>query len=264
MAGEERPERIVVSVRLRPVNAREAERGDGSDWECAGPTTLTFRGAVPERAMFPASYSYDRVFSHECGTRQVYDEGARQVAMSVLSGINASIFAYGQTSSGKTYTMVGITEYSMSDIYDYIEKHPEREFILKFSAMEIYNEAVRDLLSSDATPLRLLDDPEKGTVVEKLTEETLRDKGHLLELLAVCEAQRQIGETAMNEASSRSHQILRMTVESSAKQFLGKGNSSTLIACVVLMKYLHLVSFVLFCTCFSIESEFLVDRILLI
>ncbi|EEC84914.1 hypothetical protein OsI_32112 [Oryza sativa Indica Group] len=78
MAGEERPERIVVSVRLRPVNAREAERGDGSDWECAGPTTLTFRGAVPERAMFPASYSYDRVFSHECGTRQVYDEGARQ------------------------------------------------------------------------------------------------------------------------------------------------------------------------------------------
>ncbi|KAF0924366.1 hypothetical protein E2562_010043 [Oryza meyeriana var. granulata] len=232
MAGEERPERIVVSVRLRPVNAREAERGDGSDWECAGPTTLMFRGTVPERAMFPAAYSYDRVFSHECSTRQVYDEGARQVALSVLSGINSSIFAYGQTSSGKTYTMVGITEYSMSDIYGYIDKHPEREFILKFSAMEIYNEAVRDLLSPDATPLRLLDDPEKGTVVEKLTEETLRDKGHLLELLAVCEAQRQIGETALNEASSRSHQILRLTVESSAKQFLGRGNSSTLLACV--------------------------------
>ncbi|KAG8057512.1 hypothetical protein GUJ93_ZPchr0002g24863 [Zizania palustris] len=232
MAGEERPERIVVSVRMRPVNAREAERGDGSDWECTGPTTLMFRGAIPERAMFPASYTYDRVFSHECNTRQVYDEGARQVALSVLSGINSSIFAYGQTSSGKTYTMVGITEYSMSDIYSYMDKHPEREFILKFSAMEIYNEAVRDLLSPDATPLRLLDDPEKGTVVEKLTEETLRDKGHLLELLAVCEAQRQIGETALNEASSRSHQILRLTVESSPKQFLGRGNSSTLLACV--------------------------------
>uniref|UniRef100_A0A0D9XFW7 Kinesin motor domain-containing protein n=1 Tax=Leersia perrieri TaxID=77586 RepID=A0A0D9XFW7_9ORYZ len=229
MAGEER---IVVSVRLRPVNAREAERGDGSEWECAGDTTLMFRGTLPERAMFPTSYTYDRVFSHECGTRQVYEEGARQVALSVLSGINASIFAYGQTSSGKTYTMVGITEYSMSDIYGYIDKHPERDFVLKFSAMEIYNEAVRDLLSPDATPLRLLDDPEKGTVVEKLTEEALRDKGHLLELLAVCEAQRQIGETALNEASSRSHQILRLTVESSAKQFLGRGNSSTLLACV--------------------------------
>ncbi|EMS46463.1 Kinesin-related protein 11 [Triticum urartu] len=174
----------------------------------------------------------DRVFDPECSTRQVYDEGAKEVALSVLSGINSSIFAYGQTSSGKTYTMVGITEHSMAEIYAYIDQHPDREFILKFSAMEIYNEAVMDLLSSDATPLRLLDDPEKGTVVEKLTEETLRDKGHLLELLAVCEAQRQIGETALNETSSRSHQILRLTVESSAKQFLGKGNSSTLQACV--------------------------------
>ncbi|TVU10146.1 hypothetical protein EJB05_43657 [Eragrostis curvula] len=229
MAGQER---IVVSVRLRPVNAREAERGDGSDWECTGPTTLAFRGTVPERAMFPAAYTYDRVFSAECSTRQVYEEGARRVALSVLSGINSSVFAYGQTSSGKTYTMVGITELSMSDIYDYIDKHPEREFVLKFSAMEIYNEAVRDLLSTDAAPLRLLDDPEKGTVVEKLTEETLRDKGHLLELLAVCEAQRQIGETALNETSSRSHQILRLTIESSPKQFTGRANSSTLLACV--------------------------------
>ncbi|GJM99334.1 hypothetical protein PR202_ga16424 [Eleusine coracana subsp. coracana] len=205
MAGEER---IVVSVRLRPVNAREAERGDGTDWECTGPTTLMFRGTIPERAMFPAAYAYDRVFNPECSTRQVYEEGAKRVALSVLSGINSSVFAYGQTSSGKTYTMVGITEHSMSDIYDYIEKvraegvlfsslqHPEREFILKFSAMEIYNEAVRDLLSSDATPLRLLDDPEKGTVVEKLTEETLRDKGHLLELLAVCEGSERASQTA--------------------------------------------------------------------
>jgi len=54
-AGEER---ILVSVRLRPVNAREAERGDGSDWECAGPTTLMFGGNIPERAMFPATYTY--------------------------------------------------------------------------------------------------------------------------------------------------------------------------------------------------------------
>lgn len=94
------------------------------------------------------------MFNPECNTRQVYEEGAKQVALSVLSGINctyalqkqhqlfhqtelqlfshsfcslslftaASIFAYGQTSSGKTYTMVGITERSMSDIYDYIDE----------------------------------------------------------------------------------------------------------------------------------------------
>ncbi|XP_051202775.1 kinesin-like protein KIN-7H isoform X2 [Lolium perenne] len=223
-------ERIMVSVRVRPLNGRES--GDTSDWECISPTTVMFRSTVPDRAMFPTAYTYDRVFGPNCSTRQVYEEGAKEVALSVVSGINASIFAYGQTSSGKTYTMTGITEYSVMDIYDYVEKHPEREFILKFSAIEIYNEAVRDLLSHDTAPLRLLDDPEKGTTVEKLTEETLRDKDHLKDLLAMCEAQREIGETALNEASSRSHQILRLTIESSVRQYLGRGKSSTLVSCV--------------------------------
>lgn len=105
--------------------------------------------------------------------------------------IAASIFAYGQTSSGKTYTMTGITGFAINDIFLYIDKvthinlqllftlfsinisltenilccffqhKQERKFTLKFSAMEIYNEAVRDLLCEDNNnPLRLLDDPE--------------------------------------------------------------------------------------------------------
>ncbi|CAI9116864.1 OLC1v1018134C1 [Oldenlandia corymbosa var. corymbosa] len=98
--------------------------------------------------------------------------------------------------------------------------------------MEIYNEAVRDLLSSDNTPLRLLDDPERGTVVEKLTEITLKDRNHLKELLSVCEAQRKIGETALNEMSSRSHQILRLTVESSPCEYNRFENSANLTASV--------------------------------
>ncbi|CAL5323289.1 unnamed protein product [Camellia sinensis] len=111
----------------------------------------------------------------------------------------ATIFAYGQTSSGKTYTMSGITEH-------------------------IYNEAVKDLLSPDSGPLRLLDDPEKGAIVEKLTEEILRDWDHLKELLSFCEAQRQIGENSLNETSSRSHQILRLVqlqhkIKQEAEQF---------------------------------------------
>ncbi|CAA0834058.1 ATP binding microtubule motor family protein, partial [Striga hermonthica] len=101
-----------------------------------------------------------RVFRSDCSTREVYEKGAKDVAISVVNGINSSVFAYGQTSSGKTFTMTGITEFAISDIYDYIQKHPERDFVLKFSAMEIYNESVRDLLSVDTTPLRLLDDPE--------------------------------------------------------------------------------------------------------
>ncbi|KAL8123731.1 hypothetical protein AgCh_011649 [Apium graveolens] len=228
-------EKIFVTVRLRPLNRKEIARNDVSDWDCVNGDTVIYKNAnvsMPDRSMYPSAYTFDKVFGGDCSTRQVYKEGAKEVALSVLTGINSSVFAYGQTSSGKTFTMTGITEYTISDIYDYIQKHTEREFHLKFSAMEIYNESVRDLLSTDNTPLRLLDDPERGTIVEKLTEETLRDWDHIMELLSICEAQRQIGETSLNETSSRSHQIIRMTVESCTRELLSKDNSSTLVASV--------------------------------
>ncbi|RDX93395.1 Kinesin-like protein KIN-7G, partial [Mucuna pruriens] len=227
----EQGERILVSVRLRPLNEKELARNDVSDWECINDTTIIYRSnlSASDRSLYPTAYSFDSVFRSDSSTRQVYEKAAKEVALSV---VGASIFAYGQTSSGKTYTMSGITEYTVADIFSYIQKHAEREFVLKFSAIEIYNESVRDLLSPDCTPLRLLDDPERGTVVEKLTEETLRDWNHFTELLSFCEAQRQIGETSLNEASSRSHQILRLTIESSAREFLGNDKSSSLSSSV--------------------------------
>ncbi|KAL9231682.1 hypothetical protein vseg_006877 [Gypsophila vaccaria] len=230
MAG--RDEKILVLVRLRPLNEKEIAKSEVADWECINDSTVLYRNSLQERSGLPTAYSYDRVFSGDCSSKQVYDEGTKEIALSVVSGINSSIFAYGQTSSGKTYTMSAITNYTVGDIYDYIQRHEERAFALKFSAMEIYNENVRDLLGNDNTPLRLLDDPERGTIVEKLTEEKLDDKNHLQKLLSICEAQRKIGETSLNEQSSRSHQILKLTIESSAREFIGKGNSSTLSASV--------------------------------
>ncbi|WOL18152.1 kinesin-like protein KIN-7F [Canna indica] len=233
--GRGKEERIYVSVRLRPLNAKEIARNDPSDWDCINNNTIVFNNSPPERTMYPTSYTFaDRVFGCECNTKSVYDEGAKEVALSVVNGINASIFAYGQTSSGKTYTMSGVTEYAIKDIYDCITRvqinrvsllpflswftllapqflqQDDREYALKFSAIEIYNEAVKDLLSGDSSPLRLLDDSERGTVVEKLIEERVRDQKHLKELLNFSKAQRQVGETYLNEASSRSHQILRL------------------------------------------------------
>ncbi|XP_073131938.1 kinesin-like protein KIN-7E [Henckelia pumila] len=230
--GNGSDEKILVLVRLRPLNEKEISRNEVADWECINSTTILYRNSLQERSGLPTAYSFDRVYRGDCTTREVYEEGTKDIAFSVVGGINSTIFAYGQTSSGKTYTMNGITEYTVADIYDYIHKHEERAFVLKFAAMEIYNEVVRDLLSTDNIPLRILDDPERGTVIEKLTEETLRDWNHLKELLSICEAQRQIGETSLNETSSRSHQMLRLTIESSAREFLGKGNSTTLAASV--------------------------------
>nr|CAB3447377.1 unnamed protein product [Digitaria exilis] len=210
--GVGRMDRIQVLVRLRPLSEKEVARGEPAEWECINDTTVMFRSTFPDRPTAPTAYTFDRVFHSDCSTKEVYEEGVREVALSVVSGINsclfppmtASIFAYGQTSSGKTYTMTGVTEYTVADIYDYINKHEERAFVLKFSAIEIYNEVVRDLLSAENTPLRLWDDAEKGTYVEKLTEVVLRDWNHLKGLIS--------------------------TVESSAREFLGKDKSTTLVA----------------------------------
>ncbi|CAK8569066.1 unnamed protein product [Lathyrus sativus] len=226
-------ERIFVAIRVRPLSEREKARQDVSEWECVSHNSLRLKNHGHAEQRSPAdAYIFDRVFGEKCPTQQVYEEGIKDVSLSVVRGINSSIFAYGQTSSGKTYTMAGITELAVRDIYEYIEKHKEREFIVKFSAMEIYNEAVRDLLNSNATTLRLLDDPEKGTIVEKLTEETLTERSRLQLLISKCAAERTTEETAMNDTSSRSHQILRLTVESSPGDFVGTARSGALFASV--------------------------------
>ncbi|KAH6797227.1 ATP binding microtubule motor family protein [Perilla frutescens var. hirtella] len=214
-----REEKIVVTVRLRPLSKREQVSKDQIAWECTDDHTIVYSPSPHERVTLPASFTFDKVFGPDCSTETVYEDGVKTVALSALMGINATIFAYGQTSSGKTYTMRGITEKAVNDIYMHIMNTPERDFRIKISGLEIYNENVRDLLNSESgRNLKLLDDPEKGTVVEKLVEETAKDDQHLRHLIHVCDAQRQVGETALNDTSSRSHQIIRLTVESTLRE----------------------------------------------
>ncbi|KAK9705739.1 hypothetical protein RND81_07G078300 [Saponaria officinalis] len=218
-----REEKILVTVRVRPLSTRELAVYDLISWECPDDHTVVAKNPNDERPS--SSFTFDRVFGPNCGTKKVYKEGAKDVALSALTGINATIFAYGQTSSGKTYTMRGITELAIEDIYEHMINNPQREFALKISALEVYNETVVDLLNRSAGPLRLLDDPEKGTIVEKLVEEAVKDSQHLKHLIGVCEAQRQVGETALNDKSSRSHQIIRLTIESRLKENSGRVKS---------------------------------------
>ncbi|XP_047966949.1 kinesin-like protein NACK2 isoform X1 [Salvia hispanica] len=214
-----REENILVTVRMRPLSSKEIAAYDLVAWDINDHTTIVSKNLYHER--HGGSYTFDKVFDPTCPTRKVYEEGARDVALSALGGINATIFAYGQTSSGKTFTMRGVAEDAVEDIYKYIKLTPEREFLLKFSALEIYNETVVDLLNRESGPLRLLDDPERGTVVDKLIEEVVKDDQHLRHLISICEAQRQIGETSLNDRSSRSHQIIRLTIESSLREDSG-------------------------------------------
>lgn len=211
-----RVENILVTVRMRPLTSKEQASYDLIAWDIADENTIVSKNLYHER--HAGSYTFDKVFDPACSTWKVYEEGAKDVALSALSGINATIFAYGQTCSGKTFTMRGVTEHAVKDIYEHIKFTPEREFVLKFSSLEIYNETVVDLLNRESRSLRMLDDPERGTIVDKLIEEVVKDAQHLRHLISICEAQRQVGETALNDKSSRSHQIIRLTIESSLRE----------------------------------------------
>ncbi|GAB4827912.1 Kinesin-like protein nack1 [Ancistrocladus abbreviatus] len=209
-------EKIVVTVRLRPLNRREQAAKDVVAWEWIDDQTIIYKPPTHDRAAQPTSFTFDKVFGPACLTEAVYEEGVKNVALSALMGINATIFAYGQTSSGKTYTMRGITEKAVTDIYNHILNTPERDFMIKISGIEIYNE-------------------NKGTVVEKLIEERASDDQHLRHLISICEAQRQVGETALNDKSSRSHQIIRLTIQSTLRE-----NSDCIRSFVVSLNFVDL------------------------
>ncbi|KAL5995781.1 hypothetical protein ACLOJK_025851 [Asimina triloba] len=177
------------------TSRKEQERKDKAAWECSDNSTILFKGSADERSTMTTSYTFDKVFGPTCRTEKVYEEGAKDVALSALSGINGN----------------------------YVTS--ERDFVIKISALEIYNENVVDLLNPNNFSLRLLDDPEKGTIVDKLSEEVVKDVQHLRHLINVCEEQRKIGETSLNDASSRSHQIFRLTVESSSRETSGRVES---------------------------------------
>ncbi|KAM3379079.1 hypothetical protein P3S68_011492 [Capsicum galapagoense] len=144
-------EKIFVTVTLSPLNEMEVTNNDLLDWECINNAIILYKNSISEFSSTPNAYAYERVFGYESTTREVYEEATKGV---VLSALSASIFAFGQTSSGKMYTMSGITEYTLIDIYDHISRNEDRQFKLKFSAMEIYNDVVRDLLTPDDTPLK--------------------------------------------------------------------------------------------------------------
>ncbi|PHU03425.1 Kinesin-like protein NACK1 [Capsicum chinense] len=125
-------EKILVLVRMRPLNKKKITRNEVSNWECINETTILYRNSLQERFGFLTAYTIDRVYKGDFSTREVYEGGTKEIALSVVSGIYSTIFAYGKTSSGNTYTMNGITEFTVTDIYDYMQKTIEssaRKFI---------------------------------------------------------------------------------------------------------------------------------------
>jgi len=206
-----------VTVRFRPLNQREIQRGDEVAWYADGDST------VRSELCLSTAYAFDRVFGPATTTRGVYDVAAQHVVSGAMQGVNGTVFAYGVTSSGKTHTMhgdqksPGIIPLAIKDLFSIIQETPSREFLLRVSYLEIYNEVINDLLNPIGQNLRIREDGQHGTYVEGIKEEVVLSPAHALSLIAAGEAHRHVGSNNFNLLSSRSHTIFTLTVESSPR-----------------------------------------------
>merc|ERR1711907_189427 len=109
--------------------------------------------------------------------KDVYEGVCRELVDGALRGVNGTIFAYGQTSSGKTFTMQGGDKYgagapglmhlAADHIFSVIEARSDTDFLLRVSYLEVYNEQLRDLLAEDGTgEVHIREHPETGVYVE--------------------------------------------------------------------------------------------------
>lgn len=250
------------------------KKGDPSDayaWTItAKQDTIVQKGArkIQGRSVF----SFDSIFEETATTQQVYKSMVQSIVQSVATGQHGTVLMYGQTSSGKTYTMQGkvnqddgIIQMAAKDLFRHIsEKSNERDYCVKVAFIEIYNEKVRDLLgtahddtsasqgsrskstspsamhssSGELKTLSVREDPKRGGVYVNSKEWQVHDASGVIDALRYGSKRRASSATTMNERSSRSHAIFRITVESREKTPEG-GESS--IGGIVRVSTLNLV-----------------------
>ncbi|KAK9980433.1 hypothetical protein ABG768_000041 [Culter alburnus] len=224
---------VKVCVRVRPLIKREES-------ESSEPVQLFWRAdkqaihQLDDDGTQTKSFSFDRVFSAEESTGQLYQDIAKPLVVSAVEGYNGTIFAYGQTSSGKTFTMMGsehnpgVIPLAMADVFKTIKNCPKKEFLLRVSYMEIYNETVTDLLceSWKRKPLEIREGNYKNVYVADLTEEMVTSPEQALSWITKGEKNRHYGKTKMNQRSSRSHTIFRMILESRERSDPASGENA--------------------------------------
>uniref|UniRef100_A0A3Q3JTS8 Kinesin-like protein n=1 Tax=Monopterus albus TaxID=43700 RepID=A0A3Q3JTS8_MONAL len=205
---------VKVMCRFRPLNDAERTRGDKYIPKFNGEDTVVVAGKP---------YIFDRVFPPITEQVQVYDTCAKQIVRDVLGGYNGTIFAYGQTSSGKTHTMegnlhdpglMGIIPRIAGDIFDHIYSMDKNlEFHIKVSYFEIYLDKIRDLLDVSKTNLAVHEDKNKVPFVKGCTERFVSSPEEVMDIIDEGKTNRHVAVTNMNEHSSRSHSIFLINIK---------------------------------------------------
>lgn len=213
-------------VRCRPMNGKEKaasyDKVVDVDVKLGQVSVKNPKGVAHE---MPKTFTFDAVYDWNAKQFELYDETFRPLVDSVLQGFNGTIFAYGQTGTGKTYTMEGVRgdpekrgviPNSFDHIFTHISRSQNQQYLVRASYLEIYQEEIRDLLSKDQTKrLELKERPDTGVYVKDLSSFVTKSVKEIEHVMNVGNQNRSVGATNMNEHSSRSHAIFVITIECS-------------------------------------------------
>ncbi|KAK3150511.1 hypothetical protein QOZ80_3AG0234120 [Eleusine coracana subsp. coracana] len=216
--------RVRVAVRLRPKNAEELAHGDDFD-SCVELQPECKRLKLKKNNWSCESYKFDELFSENASQKRVYEVVAKPVVESVLEGYNGTVMAYGQTGTGKTYTVGhlgkddpsgrGIMVRALEHILSSVSSETDRVAI---SYLQLYLESVQDLLALDKTNIPIVEDPKTGEVsLPGAAIVEIKDLEHVFQILQIGEANRHAANTKMNTESSRSHAILTIHLQRSSR-----------------------------------------------
>ncbi|KNC51999.1 kinesin-II 95 kDa subunit [Thecamonas trahens ATCC 50062] len=218
-------ERVRVVVRCRPLGEKEVTDGRNVVVEVDS-TARTVAVYKPDGARDPHKvFTFDATYGPDATQLGIYEESARPIIEAALGGYNGTIFAYGQTGTGKTFTMEGvfgdkalrgIIPNAFHHIFQHIGDSVDQQYLVRASYLEIYNEDIRDLLSKNYTrKLALKEHPDSGVYVKDLSAFVVKSFTEIERVMAAGKKHRVTGATNMNAQSSRSHSVFTITIECS-------------------------------------------------
>ncbi|CAG9319287.1 unnamed protein product [Blepharisma stoltei] len=217
---------IRVLCRFRPLNEKEKAMAENICVDF-GPDSKTVMMRAETENSEPLRFVFDYVFDPSTVQSKIYKVAASPIVDAVMQGYNGTIFAYGQTSSGKTFTMtgvitdpelMGIIPRMVGDVFAKINNADEHiEFTVKVGYCEIYMEKIKDLLDPRKNNLKIHEDKARGVYIEDLTESYVTNDREVYELMRIGTNNREVAYTHMNAGSSRSHSLFCVTITQTNK-----------------------------------------------
>ena len=230
----------VIPFGHRPLSEDEAESRAQEVVKCSEAGKEVTLSQNVGGKLLGRTYHFDRVFDKDTSQDRLYQTAISPMVEEVLAGFNCTIFAYGQTGTGKTFTMTGdvsqnaasltpsagVIPRAVGQIFSHLESLENSEYSVRCSFLELYNEEITDLLTSGSSiesskPVRILEDPRAGVVLAGLEEVNVSCCNEIFEHLDAGNAKRRTAETLLNKQSSRSHSVFIVSV--SVREILADG-----------------------------------------